>query len=109
VPPARKIPERLAPKLGPFKSAIDGMLREDLTAPRKQRHTATRIWNRLDNVLMDAQDEPVAVIDWELATLGDPLTDLALMIVYGRIDERLGGTADVPDASLAAGISLRPR
>ena len=46
-PPVRKVPERVAPKLGPFKSLIDGMLREDLTAPRKQRHTATRIWNRL--------------------------------------------------------------
>ena len=46
-PPVRKVPERVAPKLGPFKDAIDAMLREDLTAPRKQRHTATRIWNRL--------------------------------------------------------------
>lgn len=46
-PPARKVPDRVAPKLGPFKDAIDAMLREDLAAPRKQRHTATRIWNRL--------------------------------------------------------------
>lgn len=46
-PPTRKVPDRVAPKLGPFKSVIDVMLREDLTAPRKQRHTATRIWNRL--------------------------------------------------------------
>ncbi|WP_036284292.1 IS21 family transposase [Microbacterium sp. MRS-1] len=47
VPPTRKVPERVAPKLGPFKTVIGEMLREDLTAPRKQRHTATRIWNRL--------------------------------------------------------------
>ncbi|RAG82400.1 phosphotransferase family protein [Streptacidiphilus pinicola] len=40
---------------------------------------------RLDNVLADAQDRPAAVIDWEMATLGDPLTDLALMVVYGRL------------------------
>jgi len=46
-PPARKVPDRVAPKLGPFKTVIDGWLREDLIAPRKQRHTATRIWNRL--------------------------------------------------------------
>ena len=45
-PPTRKTPDRVAPKLGPFKALIDGMLREDLSAPRKQRHTATRIWNR---------------------------------------------------------------
>lgn len=46
-PPKRKTPQRVAPKLEPFKPAIDEMLRADLTAPRKQRHTATRIWNRL--------------------------------------------------------------
>lgn len=46
-PPARKTPVRAAPKLGVFKAAIDAMLREDLTAPKKQHHTATRIWNRL--------------------------------------------------------------
>lgn len=46
-PPKRKTPQRIAPKLELFKPAIDEMLRADLTAPRKQRHTATRIWNRL--------------------------------------------------------------
>lgn len=46
-PPARKTPVRAAPRLDPFKSVIDSMLREDLDAPRKQRHTATRIHHRL--------------------------------------------------------------
>lgn len=46
-PPTRKTPVREAPKLGPLKPAIDEMLRADLDAPRKQRHTATRIFNRL--------------------------------------------------------------
>ena len=32
-PPARKVPDRVAPKLGPFKDAIDAMLREDLEPP----------------------------------------------------------------------------
>ncbi|NYE20008.1 IS21 family transposase [Microbacterium immunditiarum] len=36
-----------SPKLDPFKTAIDEMLRQDLDAPRKQRHTATRILVRL--------------------------------------------------------------
>ncbi|MFT3872614.1 MAG: phosphotransferase family protein [Nocardioides sp.] len=40
---------------------------------------------RLDNVLVDDQDQIAAVLDWEMATLGDPLTDLALMLVYGRL------------------------
>ncbi|MFE7234855.1 phosphotransferase family protein [Streptomyces sp. NPDC001231] len=45
---------------------------------------------RLDNLLVD--DSGVrAVIDWEMATIGDPLTDLALLVVYGRVAEIPGG------------------
>ncbi|HTX08373.1 MAG TPA: IS21 family transposase [Solirubrobacteraceae bacterium] len=48
VPPARKRPEgRPAPKLGEWRSLIDGWLEVDRTAPRKQRHTAKRIHERL--------------------------------------------------------------
>lgn len=39
---------------------------------------------RLDNTLL-APDEPggiAAVLDWELSTIGDPLVDLGLMLVY---------------------------
>ena len=46
-PPPRKTPERSSPRLDRFKAAIDEMLRSDLDAPRKQRHTATRIRERL--------------------------------------------------------------
>lgn len=58
---------------------------------------------RLDNVLIDGSDQPTAVLDWEMATLGDPLTDLALMLVYHRLGEALGGDA-VTDVSLAPGF-----
>jgi transposase len=47
LPPERKTPERSSPRLDPFKAAIDAMLIEDTTAPRKQRHTARRILARL--------------------------------------------------------------
>ena len=47
VPPARKKPVRSSPRLDPFKPAVDVMLTEDTTAPRKQRHTARRILARL--------------------------------------------------------------
>ncbi|MCE5289538.1 MAG: phosphotransferase family protein [Nocardiaceae bacterium] len=40
---------------------------------------------RLDNVLFDSSDRPAAVIDWEMATIGDPVTDLALMLIYDRL------------------------
>jgi hypothetical protein len=46
-PPERKKRRYAAPRLDPAKPLIDGMLREDLTAPRKQRHTARRVWQRL--------------------------------------------------------------
>jgi transposase len=46
-PPARKVPVRVAPRLDPAKVLIDAMLREDLDAPRKQRHTARRVHARL--------------------------------------------------------------
>ncbi len=46
-PPERKTPLRSSPRLDPFKAAVDEMLRSDLDAPRKQRHTATRILARL--------------------------------------------------------------
>ena len=31
----------------PWKPVIDGWLAEDKEAPRKQRHTARRVWQRL--------------------------------------------------------------
>ena len=37
---------------------------------------------RLDNVLVGPHDVIAAVLDWEMATLGDPLTDLGLFVVY---------------------------
>lgn len=47
VPPEKKPRVRTAPRLEGFKAAIDGMLVEDLTAPKKQRHTAKRVFARL--------------------------------------------------------------
>src|SRR5213080_1751403 len=47
VPPGRKVPERRAVVLDGVRGLIDGMLREDLAAPRKQRHTAKRVFERL--------------------------------------------------------------
>jgi len=44
--PRKQLPPR-ASKLDPFKPAIDAILRADLDAPRKQRHTITRIYRRL--------------------------------------------------------------
>jgi transposase len=47
IPPPRRTPARTSPRLEPFKAAIDDMLRSDLDAPKKQRHTARRVLARL--------------------------------------------------------------
>lgn len=44
--PRKRLPPRKS-RLDPFKPVIDGMLLADLDAPRKQRHTAKRIFDRL--------------------------------------------------------------
>lgn len=47
MPPAKKPRVRSAPRLDGCKAAIDAMLVEDLTVPKKQRHTAKRVFARL--------------------------------------------------------------
>jgi aminoglycoside phosphotransferase (APT) family kinase protein len=37
---------------------------------------------RLDNCMVDDTGEVIAVLDWEICTLGDPLADLGLLQVY---------------------------
>ncbi len=55
---------------------------------------------RLDNLLVDDHDRITAVLDWEMATLGDPLTDVALLVVYRGISQHqeAGVVADAPSA-----------
>jgi aminoglycoside phosphotransferase (APT) family kinase protein len=57
---------------------------------------------RLDNVLVDELDRIRAVLDWELATLGDPLADLALFVA--RNGDMISGGGLMFDASSAAGF-----
>lgn len=56
---------------------------------------------RLDNALVDDQGRVTAVLDWEMSTLGDPLTDLGTMLVY----QHLAALApdSLSDAPLAPG------
>jgi len=56
IPPDRKTPVRRNPKLEPVMEFIDGILRADAQAPRKQRHTARRIWQRI------RQERPEAAV-----------------------------------------------
>ncbi|CAM5544293.1 Phosphotransferase family protein OS=Streptomyces alboniger OX=132473 GN=CP975_06770 PE=3 SV=1 [Streptomyces alboniger] len=58
---------------------------------------------RLDNVLIGDDDRIRAILDWEMSTLGDPLTDLGLLVMYSA---RL----EVPDSpvSTTAGAPGHP-
>lgn len=54
---------------------------------------------RLDNVLVDPADRITAVLDWEMSTLGDPLTDLAVLVAYsGRDMPAVAGVSSAADA-----------
>jgi aminoglycoside phosphotransferase (APT) family kinase protein len=54
---------------------------------------------RLDNVIVGADDRVAAVLDWEMATVGDPLTDLGLLIVYWD------GMVHVPARALTTAVN----
>ncbi|MFF5092205.1 phosphotransferase family protein [Streptomyces niveus] len=70
---------------------------------------------RLDNVLIGDDDRIKAVLDWEMSTLGDPLTDLGLLVMYSAPLEITGspisttaGAAGHPDpAELVARYAAR--
>jgi len=56
IPPERKQPARRKPRLDPVKEFIDAILQADQQAPRKQRHTGQRIWQRI------RQERPEATV-----------------------------------------------
>lgn len=75
------------------------------TVPEGQHAAIVHGDFRLDNLLVDDRNQITAVLDWEMATLGDPLTDLGLLTVYNRLATLVpgGGAGLVPDVSLAPG------
>lgn len=66
-------------------------LQDQLSAARPENQARTTIVHgdfRLDNVLVteDAQTPKIAaVLDWEMATLGDPMVDLGILGLYWQI------------------------
>ena len=61
---------------------------------------------RLDNCMIDTNGDVIAVLDWEICTLGDPLADVGLLMVYwtGPDDE---GSAWVGSSSSLPGFANR--
>ena len=59
---------------------------------------------RLDNLLVDHDADTVnAVLDWEMSTLGDPLTDVAVLLAYQQLSVAL------QDSGQASGGGAGPR
>ena len=59
---------------------------------------------RLDNLMVDDEGTVVAVLDWELCTLGDPLADVGLLAVYWDPFGRGDGLPLIPAAAAIDGI-----
>jgi aminoglycoside phosphotransferase (APT) family kinase protein len=64
-------------------AAID-VVHERLAARIPAQGPATIVHGdyRLDNMILSPGGEVAAVVDWELCTLGDPLADVGLLMVY---------------------------
>jgi hypothetical protein len=59
-PPERKRSERERPVVGPLVPFIDAILEADRKAPRKQRHTAHRIWQRISAACNEDEQRQIA-------------------------------------------------
>lgn len=76
--------------------------------PRQQRATIVHGDFRTDNVIYDAGDPGRinAVLDWELSTLGDPMSDVGLLMLYWR-EAGEDGLSLIPGVSHLPGFPSR--
>ncbi len=68
---------------------------------------------RLDNTVLDDNGDVQAILDWEICTLGDPLADLGLLLVYwaeaGDGEQTLVGVAPTVLPGFASRAELLAR
>ena len=94
--------------------ALDA-LRDDLTATVPAQRAAAIVHGdyRLDNTVLHPTrpGEIVAVLDWEMSTLGDPLADLGALLAYwseANDDDVLAAALIVPPVTAAAASPPAP-
>ena len=74
--------------------------------PEQRQSTLVHGDYRLDNMILSPSGEIAAVVDWELCTLGDPLADVGMLIVYwSEPDDELIPLVD--PATRASGFQTR--
>lgn len=84
--------------------AVDDLLERLSTAlPASGQPAIVHGDYRLDNTVLDPADPArvLAVLDWEMSTLGDPLADLGLLLVYWS------GSSVVPTVTDSPGFPTR--
>lgn len=73
--------------------------------PPQERSTIVHGDFRLDNLILDPErPEILAVLDWELSTIGDPLADFTYHLMQWQMpsDIKTNGTGSLMDVDLAA-------
>jgi aminoglycoside phosphotransferase (APT) family kinase protein len=75
--------------------------------PAQQKVAVVHGDYRLDNTVLDDEGRVKAILDWEICTLGDPMADVGLLLVYWS--EPVDGTAALLGAAptMAPGMMTR--
>ena len=93
--------------------ALADEVHDRLVASMPDDHEATLVHGdyRFDNVLLGPGGSVDAVLDWELCTLGDPLADVGLLLVYwndpGDTTQSLAGSGATAAAGFPRKTDLR--
>ena len=82
----------------------------EATRPPEQPPAVVHGDYKLDNLIVAPGERPrvAAIVDWELATIGDPLSDLGFLLVFWHdADEPLTGPLALASATRAEGFLTR--